>query len=1093
MSGTKRGELVPNVGDLGAALLPHAKRSKTDRDASAAVAVDPHAAAAGAAFFDEEVDKVEALLKSGTKIELEEAKNDIEAVLAAGGTRIPPAHAAAHGCLHDVVRPPGWTPDPNARVYDEKNPAKVYPFRLDTFQQKSVEVMEQGESVMVAAHTSAGKTVVAEYAIAMALRDGQRVVYTSPLKALSNQKFRELKDEFGDVGLMTGDTVINESASCLVMTTEVLRSMLYRGGEVMREVGWVIFDEIHYMRDFERGVVWEETVHFLPDAVRYVFLSATIPNAKEFAEWIVKTHGHPCHLVYTDYRPTPLEHYIFPKGGDGIYLSFDRDNKFRQDNFLKAINAIAPASDGYAANKTANRTETGGGGSGDGKGKGEEMKHLEVYKIVKMIADKNYDPCIVFTFDKKMIEEQAKALDRLDLNSDTEKSMIDAIFEASIAQLSPEDQNLPQVVKILPMVKRGIGFHHSGLLPVLKEVIEILFQEGLIKVLIATETMSTGLNMPCRSVVFTAPRKYDGAEFGYRWISSGEYVQMSGRAGRRGLDDRGLVVLMMDERMDPQIAKGMLHGRSDPLNSAFRLHYPMLLNLMRMEGGEECERLIKRSFKQFQTDRDIPKLELKCAQLAAARDAVAVPDEAKVEEYVNLRDTLSVLRGERRGWLNHPDNALQFLQVGRCVKVCARDPRQIAEEAARAGEDGGVAQLAASSVTAEWGVVVKHERDGAEYLVDVVLNIEEQPHDARRPRKGNLGRFRVRPMNWDGKAPLEGEEDEWTGASRDLEPRVVQVPLSQVDSLSSVRIYTPKELVSIEGRMRVQRAMNEVVKRFPDGVPMLDPESDMKIDQDNFRKLKRRIEGLEAMMARHPLHGSPDLEDKVKLFARRRELGLRHKIAKRSLKAAQGMIHKDDLRHMQRVLRRLNHTNEDGVVAMKGQVACEITSADALVTTELVFDGLFKELSLEMCVAVVAALTERVGTAGKDPKDIKMSEECKDAYERVRVAAQSVGKQMSECKVLDTSVNDFMNSFRPEMMELCREWAKGTKFETCMKVAPRGMYEGSVVRSIRRINEVLWQLKGAMAIIGDTGLRDKFEECQNLVKRDIVFADSLFL
>ena len=205
------------------------------------------------------------------------------------------------------------------------------------------------------------------------------------------------------------------------------------------------------------------------------------------------------------------------------------------------------------------------------------------------------------------------------------------------------------------------------------------------------------------------------------------------------------------------------------------------------------------------------------------------------------------------------------------------------------------------------------------------------------------------------------------------------------------------------------------------------------------------------------------------------------------------MIHKDDLRYMQRVLRRLNHTNEDGVVAMKGQVACEITSADALVTTELVFDGLFKELSLEMCVAVVAALTERVGTAGKDPKDIKMSEECKDAYERVRVAAQSVGKQMSECKVLDTSVNDFMNSFRPEMMELCREWAKGTKFETCMKVAPRGMYEGSVVRSIRRINEVLWQLKGAMAIIGDTGLRDKFEECQNLVKRDIVFADSLFL
>ena len=572
---------------------------------------------------------------------------------------------------------------------------------------------------------------------------------------------------------------------------------------------------------------------------------------------------------------------------------------------------------------------------------------------------------------------------------------------------------------------------------------------------------------------------------------------MSGRAGRRGLDDRGLVVLMMDERMDPSIAKGMLHGRSDPLNSAFRLHYPMILNLTRMEGGDECEKLIKRSFKQFQTDREIPKLIKRCAELAALRDAVAVPDNEQVEEYVNLRDTLCVLRGEMRGWLNHPDNAIQFLQVGRCVKVCVRDPRQVADEATSAGEDGGSAQLAAASVASEWGCVVKHERDGSEYLIDVVMNVEEAVNNGSRPRKGNLqSRFKVRPMGWDGKTRLEhedGHDETWSPGDVTVEPRVVQVPLSQIDNLSSVRIYAPKELVSIESRMRVQRAVNEVVRRFPDGVPMLSPETDMRIDVDNFRKLKKRIDGLEAMMNRHPLHGSPDLDGKVSLFAKRRELTLQHKIAKRRLKVAQGMIHKDDLRHMHRVLRRLNYTDEDGVVAMKGRVACEITSADALVTTELVFDGLFKELPPDLCVAVVASLTERVGSAGKEPKDIKMSEECKEAYEKVRVAAQIVGKQMQECQCLGISINDFMNSFRPEMMELTREWAKGTKFETCMKIAPRGMYEGSVVRSIRRINEVLWQLKGAMSIVGDAELADKFEEMQGMVKRDIVFADSLFL
>ena len=177
--------------------------------------------------------------------------------------------------------------------------------------------------MLVSAHTSAGKTVCAEYAIAKSLRDGQRVIYTSPSKALSNQKFRDLQEEFQDVGLMTGDITINPSAKCLVMTTEILRSMLYRGSEVMREVKWVVYDEIHYMRDKERGVVWEESIILLPHSVRFVFLSATIPNSVQFASWIAVTHRQPCHVVYTDYRPTPLVHYVFAAGGEGLHLVVD--------------------------------------------------------------------------------------------------------------------------------------------------------------------------------------------------------------------------------------------------------------------------------------------------------------------------------------------------------------------------------------------------------------------------------------------------------------------------------------------------------------------------------------------------------------------------------------------------------------------------------------------------------------------------------------------------------------------------------------------------------------------------------------------------
>ena len=216
---------------------------------------------------------------------------------------------------------------------------RTWEFELDPFQEIAIRAIDREESVLVAAHTSAGKTVTAEYAIAKALRDNQRVVYTSPIKALSNQKYRDFKKIFGDVGLMTGDNLIDPSASCLVMTTEILRSMFYLGSEVFREVSVIIFDEVHYLRDKERGVVWEESILLAPKSARFVFLSATIPNAAQFASWIATTHDHTCHVVYTDFRPVPLTHYIYPLGGTAIYNVYNGTD-FNNDAFQKAMKEI---------------------------------------------------------------------------------------------------------------------------------------------------------------------------------------------------------------------------------------------------------------------------------------------------------------------------------------------------------------------------------------------------------------------------------------------------------------------------------------------------------------------------------------------------------------------------------------------------------------------------------------------------------------------------------------------------------------------------------------------------------------------------------
>jgi ATP-dependent RNA helicase DOB1 len=290
-----------------------------------------------------------------------------------------------------ATRPPSLTPTPNLPSSTPKPtgtlanpaysgpPARDFPFTLDPFQQTAVACLERRESVLVAAHTSAGKTAVAEYALALALKEGSRLVYTSPLKALSNQKYRELSDaaarQGGEVGLMTGDVSVNgESASVVVMTTEILRSMIYRGSELLREVAWVVFDEVHYMQDRERGVVWEEAIVFLDSRVNMLFLSATLSNAAEFAAWVAHLHRRPCHVVYTDYRPTPLRHFCFPvPGGQGIYKVVDEQGRFQERAYAKMRHAMAQQallSSGGGGGGGGFRGGGGGGRGGGGRGAG---------------------------------------------------------------------------------------------------------------------------------------------------------------------------------------------------------------------------------------------------------------------------------------------------------------------------------------------------------------------------------------------------------------------------------------------------------------------------------------------------------------------------------------------------------------------------------------------------------------------------------------------------------------------------------------------------------------------------------------------------
>ncbi len=290
----------------------------------------------------------------------------------------------------------------------------------------------------------------------------------------------------------------------------------------------------------------------------------------------------------------------------------------------------------------------------------------DLFKIIKMIWIRNYQPVIVFSFSKRECESNAMQISKLDFNSPEEKEMVSAVFKNAVSSLSEDDRGLPQIQHLLPLLQRGIGIHHSGLLQILKEVIEILFQEGLIKVLFATETFSIGLNMPAKTVVFTSVRKFDGTET--RWVSSGEYIQMSGRAGRRGLDDRGIVILMVDEEMEPGVAKGMLRGSADALNSAFHLTYNMILNLMRVEGISP-EYMLERSFFQFQNNESVPVLEAKVVELEEKCDSIHVNDEDAIAQYFDITQQLETYKKDLRDVVHHPTYCLPFIQPGRLVRI----------------------------------------------------------------------------------------------------------------------------------------------------------------------------------------------------------------------------------------------------------------------------------------------------------------------------------------------------------------------------------------------------------------------------------------
>ena len=1032
----------------------------------------------------------------------------------------PPSYCTAVRCL--------WAHSYCTNSSLERLPAPLdgtpheHAFQLDEFQKRAISHIDRGESVLVSAHTSAGKTVCAERAIECALRDGQRVVYCSPIKALSNQKFQDLRLKFGSrVGLITGDVTLEEDSPCLVMTTEILRGVLYRGSTLMRELKWLIIDEVHLLGDGARGWVIEETLILLPQTVRFVLLSATVPNAIDIAEWVTTLHRTPCHVVHSPRRPTPLRHYAYGAGGDGLYLVLNEGGHFDESAWDSAVGAL-PHPEASIGRKSKTVAASADGGA-------RQLRAArEVCRVVRHCAAHEMLPAIVFCFSRVECDLLARLLSQGELGacpagagvgtpqllSDEEADAVEQVFASAVGALSEDDKQLAQVRTLLPLLRRGIGAHHSGMLPLLRELVEILFAEGLLRLLVATETVAMGLNLPARTAIFTGATKFDGIE--QRLLDPTEYTQMSGRAGRRGIDAQGNVVLMLQRWLSAADGAQLLSSRYPPLRSQFALRYSSLLRLSRTEGAAPST-VIGRTLAhwQWQQERgaraaEVQRIQAELAVLEQAGEAEK-PQHWQAAEYLRLRTTLQRLaanfdRRVRRA-------ARPWLQPGRVVKVRGRG-WGVLVSARVAGDANAAAASEAAGATRDDAACLLAE---SSTLLHILLTLDPTDSDERErgiASTGDTGR---------AAAPMH----------------VLAVSLADVQHLSALRLWMPRDLQGPNARASVALALSGAVDEFAGELPRLDPIEHMGLQDGALLGLIERIENAEISLAQHPLNGSPRLESAYARCHRRQSLQRRlltlaeagSALDRRSTNsdASDGLAGRvtdsklvEELKGMHRVLLELGYVTDEGVVLVKGRSACAIEGTHEVLAVEVLVRGALDGLTVAESAALLSCLladrsSGRPSSSATPSGSMALAAEARGLTAPLDSAIRSVLRTAEELALLCDSCGVPLVAPRqpavdaataaaeaarslvgPELAAATLAWAGGSTFFQAWQLAAReppggaSVFEGTFVRALRSLDELILHLTEAARTLGDTALSARLEACSAAVHRGLPFLNSLY-
>jgi ATP-dependent RNA helicase HelY len=921
-------------------------------------------------------------------------------------------------------------------------------FPLDPFQVEACSALEAGHGVLVAAPTGAGKTVVGEFAVHLALATGRKAFYTTPIKALSNQKYADLVRRHGaaNVGLLTGDSSINGEAPVVVMTTEVLRNMMYAGSSTLAGLGYVVMDEVHYLADRFRGAVWEEVIIHLPPDVLVVSLSATVSNAEEFGAWLTEVRGDVT-VVVSEHRPVPLwQHMMVGRGMYDLFVDESFDPANAPDGHVDQMRDVAPArvnpellqaianvsrrdreADRFSPRGRGRRGGPGGGPGGRGFARGglggRSGGGPTRTEVIERLDREGLLPAITFIFSRVGCEAAVGQLlsQGVRLVTDEEGERIRRLVEERVSGLADEDLAVLGYWDFVDGLTRGYASHHAGMLPTFREIVEELFTAGRIRAVFATETLALGINMPARTVVLERLVKFNGEA--HVDVTPAEYTQLTGRAGRRGIDIEGHAVVLWNRQLDPLAVAGLASTRTYPLRSSFRPTYNMAVNLVAQFGRERARALLETSFAQFQADRAVVGFvrTIRRNEEALAGYAEAMHCErGDFAEYAAIRDEIGALekdsaRRNAAGARAEAAVSLERLRVGDVIRIPAgrRAGYAVVVQANRGGK--GEAPSPA--------VVTEDRQLRRLTLVDVPTPV--------RP----LTTVRL-PKNFNAKSPK-----------------------SRRDLATTLRIAVPAGM-----------------EHGVDGVAGERPTRGRHTDAETAR-----LEELRRRLRAHPCHSCPDRESHARWAERwwrlhRETEGLQRKVDGRTNSVARTFDRICDL------LEELGYLGEGGTtVTTRGQQLRRLYTEKDLLTAECLRYGVWDKLDEAGLAAAVSTLIHEPRREDAEISPRMPSGEVHDAWrEMVRLWSRIDDLERERGLPVTGDPNG-------GLAWMVHRWASGHRLEAVLRDSD--VAAGDFVRRCKQIVDLLDQIAEAASSSGSPKLSATSRSAIDAVRRGVVAAD----